>query len=227
MKNKYIKKAGGPALWSEALYGVYPVITEKFCLNGSSIKTLREVLKGGAKIVQLREKDYPKNRILALAKKFRKLTKKAGALLIINDHIDIAIAVKADGVHLGQDDLSCAEAKKTAPGLIVGVSTHSMREALKAKADGADYINIGPVFPTKTKETSCNPLGLRKIKQISRAANMPFTVMGGIKESNIKEVLSAGAKTVAMITEITMNKNPAAITVQLMNIIKTRPKVGY
>jgi thiamine-phosphate pyrophosphorylase len=220
-----MNKAGSPAPWSEAFYGVYPVITEKFCLNGSSIKTLKQVLKGGAKIIQMREKDYPKNRILIMAKTFRTLTKKAGALLIINDHIDIAIAVKADGVHLGQDDQPCTEAKKIAPGIIVGVSTHNIREALKAKADGADYINIGPVFPTKTKETFCNSLGLRKIKQISRAANMPFTVMGGIKKNNIKEVLRAGAKTVAMITEITMNKNPTTITMQLMNIIKTRPKI--
>lgn len=202
-------------------WGIYPVITEKFCLNGSGTETLKQVLKGGAKIVQLREKDYPKNRILALAKKFRTITKRAGTLLIINDHLDITIAVKANGVHLGQDDLPCAEAKRTAPELIVGVSTHNMQEALRAKADGADYTNIGPVFTTKTKETEYSPLGLRKIKQISRAARMPFTIMGGIKESNIKEVINAGAKTVAVITEITMNENPAIKTAKLMTVIKT------
>jgi thiamine-phosphate pyrophosphorylase len=200
--------------------GLYAVITEKFCGNGSSVETLKQVLAGGVKLVQLREKDYPKNRILTMAKIFRKLTKKAGALLIINDYPDIALAVKADGVHLGQDDLPCAEVKKIAPGLIVGISTHNIKEALRAKADGADYINIGPVFQTKTKETKYNPLGLQKIKRISRLVNMPFTVMGGIKENNIREVISSGAKTVAMITEITMHKKPAIKTAKLMAVIK-------
>jgi thiamine-phosphate pyrophosphorylase len=201
--------------------GLYAVITEKFCRNGSSVETLKQVLAGGVKLVQLREKDYPKNRILSMAKKFRKLTKKAGALLIINDYLDIALTVKADGVHLGQEDLPCAEAKKIAPGLIVGMSTHNIQEALRAKADGADYINIGPVFSTKTKEIKYNSLGLQKIKQISRTVNMPFTVMGGIKECNVRKVIRWGAKTVAMITEITMNKNPSLKTAKLMTVIKT------
>lgn len=184
-------------------FDIYPVITERFCRNGSSVKTLKEVIKGGVKIVQLREKEKSKREIYKLALEFRKLTSDAGISLIINDHLDIALAVGADGVHLGQDDLPCKVARKLAPGFIIGVSTHSLKEALEAEKDGADYVNIGPIFPTTTK-TGQKALGVGVIKKVSDKLRVPFTVMGGIKQTNIKEVVLAGAKRIAMITEITM-----------------------
>jgi|ERR1035437_343209 thiamine-phosphate pyrophosphorylase len=219
MKNKYMKKTGSPAPWSEAFYGVYPVITEKFCLNGSGIKTLREVLKGGAKIVQMREKDYPCKKIYEMALVFRKLTREAGALLIINDWLDIALAVDADGVHLGQDDLPVAAARKAAPDMIIGVSTHNIKEALKAKNSGATYVNVGPIFSTKTKETQCRPLGPDAIPIFSKKIKIPFTVMGGIKSGNIRDVLERGARCIAVVTEITMSANPAKTVKKLNEII--------
>ncbi|HRU40071.1 MAG TPA: thiamine phosphate synthase [Candidatus Goldiibacteriota bacterium] len=200
--------------------GIYPVITEKFCLNGSSIRTLEQVLKAGIKIVQLREKEYPKDRILQMARAFREITSRYRAMLIINDHVDIALAVKADGVHVGQEDRRCAEIKRIAPRLVVGVSTHNIAEALKAKLDGADYINIGPVFETKTKETNYPPVGIDNMKKIAHAAGMPFSIMGGIKESNIRLVFEAGARIIAMITEITMAEDPCEKAVSLNKMIE-------
>jgi len=201
--------------------GIYSVITEKFCSNGSSVKTLEKVLKGGAKMVQLREKDYHKGRILKMALEFRKLTDKYKALLIINDHIDIALICKADGVHLGQDDISCKDAKKLAHGLIIGVSTHNMKEALQAQKDGADYINIGPIFATKTKENLMAPLGIETLKKISKKISIPYTVMGGIKENHIPQLVKAGAKRIAMVTEITCADNITAKVKVLQGMMKS------
>lgn len=205
-------------------FDIYPVITEKFCRNGSAVETLKQVLGGGAKIVQLREKEYDKGKILDMAFSFRKLTAEAGAALIINDHVDIAMIVQADGVHLGQEDIPCREAKKLAPSLKVGVSTHNIEEALKAINDNADYINIGPIFPTSTKETKYGFLGVKKLEEISDRVAMPFTVMGGIKENNIREVLEAGARRIAMVTEITMAENPEKMTRRLITIMESCEK---
>ncbi|MCE5300230.1 MAG: thiamine phosphate synthase [Spirochaetia bacterium] len=196
-----MEKSGG----REIPAGIYAVITEKFCRNGSSVETLEQVLAAGVKLIQLREKDCPESRILVMAKKFRELTQKAGAMLIINDHPDIAALAGADGVHVGQHDMNVKDVKKRYPGLIAGVSTHNLSEALRAQEQGADYINIGPVFATKTKETGeYRPVGCAKLKRILGRVTVPVTVMGGIKSGNIANVAAAGAETFAMITEITM-----------------------
>jgi thiamine-phosphate pyrophosphorylase len=113
------------------------------------------------------------------------------------------LAVDADGVHLGQDDLPIAAARGIAPQLLLGASTHSMEEAKRAQNDGADYVNIGPIFPTKTKEGVEQFLGPKAISTIATEIRIPFTVMGGIDESNIDQVLMAGARRVAMVTAIT------------------------
>ncbi|MFC1595844.1 thiamine phosphate synthase [Candidatus Margulisiibacteriota bacterium] len=188
-------------------FHIYPVITEKFCRNGSSIETLKELIAAGVKIVQLREKDKSKQDILNLAAIFRTLTSKASVTLIINDHIDIALEVGADGVHLGQDDNPGSTARRQAPGLIIGVSTHNLEEARKAERDGATYINIGPIFATQTKTVGIHPLGVDMIKTISENISIPFTVMGGIKENNIKQLVAAGASRIAMVTEITQARD--------------------
>lgn len=182
-------------------FSLYPVITEQFCRNGSAVQTLQECLSAGIQIVQLRCTTVPP---IQLAKKFRKLTTQYGATLIINNYLDLALAVKADGVHLGQDDLPCKIARRLAPELIIGVSTHNLEEAQKAQKEGATYINIGPLFSTQTKTLAMAPLGLDTLKEISAKISIPFTVMGGIKASHIPELVKLGAKRIAMVTEITM-----------------------
>ena len=182
---------------------IYPVTCERLSSGRSNVEVLKAVVQGGARIIQLREKEYSIRELYNLAVKFRKITQKAGVLLIINDHVDIAMAAGADGVHLGQDDFPLQAARKIAPELIIGASTHSLQQAIQAQQDGADYINIGPIFPTSTKEGVERFLGPEAIAEISPAIKVPFTVMGGISEANIDQVLAQGARRVAMVTAIT------------------------
>ena len=189
---------------------VYPVTCEELSEGRSNLEVLEAVIRGGAKIIQLREKEYQKNDLYYLALKFREMTAKAGVLLIINDHVDIALGVEADGVHLGQDDLPLTVARQLAPELLIGASTHSLEQALQAEKDGADYINIGPIFPTGTKEGAEGSLGTEAIAKISPSLEVPFTVMGGINEANIGQVLAQGARRVAMVTAITRATDIAA-----------------
>jgi thiamine-phosphate pyrophosphorylase len=189
---------------------VYPVTCEELSEGRSNLEVLEAVIRGGAKIIQLREKEYQKKDLYHLALKFREMTAKDGVLLIINDHVDIALAVGADGVHLGQEDLPVQVATKLAPELLIGASTHSVEQALQAEKDGADYINIGPIFPTGTKEGAEGSLGTEAIAKISPSLEVPFTVMGGINEANIDQVLAQGARKVAMVTAITRATDIAA-----------------
>ncbi|MBW2064985.1 MAG: thiamine phosphate synthase [Deltaproteobacteria bacterium] len=183
---------------------VYPVTCEKLSSGRSNLRVLDGVIEGGARIIQLREKEYSERDFYQLALKFREVTAKSNVLLIINDHVDIALAVDADGVHLGQEDLPLQVARRLAPELLIGVSTHSLEQALEAQESGADYINIGPIFPTKTKEGASDFLGPDMIGLIRQNVQIPFTVMGGIDLSNIDQVLAHGARYVAMVTAITL-----------------------
>ena len=189
---------------------IYPVTCERLSNGRSNLEVLDAVIQGGARIIQLREKEYSGKKMYDLALKFREITTKAGVLLIINDHVDIALAVEADGVHLGQNDFPLKAAIKIAPELLIGASTHSLKEAIRAQKEGADYINIGPIFPTGTKEGIERFLGPEAIAAISPEIDVPFTVMGGISESNIDQVLTNGARRVAMVTAITQAPDIAA-----------------
>ena len=189
---------------------IYPVTCEEFSQGRSNLEVLEAVIQGGARIIQLREKEYPKKDLYHLALKFREMTAKAGVLLIINDHVDIALGVEADGVHLGQDDLPLTVARQLAPELLIGASTHFLEDALQAQKDGADYVNIGPIFPTRTKEGVERVLGPEAIATISPHVEVDFTVMGGINEANIDQVLAQGARRVAMVTAITRAADIAA-----------------
>ncbi len=182
---------------------IYPVTCQKLSEGRTNLEVLAAVLAGGAKIIQLREKHWDKKDLYELAIKFRELTRSHDALLIINDHVDVALAAGADGVHLGQEDLPIRAARKIAPELIIGASSHNLMEALKTEQDGADYVNIGPIFPTKTKENTGPFLGPGAISEIGPQLTVPFTTMGGINPDNIVRVLEAGARRVAMITGIT------------------------
>ena len=196
---------------------LYPVTCQELSNGRTNLEVLDAVLAGGAKIIQLREKDWSKKALYDLAVAFKQRTQSLDALLIINDHIDIALAVDADGVHLGQNDLPVHAARKIAPDLIIGASSHHLTEALQAEKDGADYINIGPVFPTKTKKDAPEFIGINAIKTIGPKLNKPFTVMGGINQTNIHEVLKAGARRVAMVTGIT---RADSITTQVQTLRK-------
>ena len=197
---------------------VYPVTCERLSAGRSNLEVLEAVIRGGARIIQLREKEYSKRDLYHLALTFREVTAGAGLLLIINDYLDIALAVGADGVHLGQDDLPLTAARRLAPDLLIGISTHSLEEALEAEREGADYVNIGPIFATSTKAGSDRGLGPEAIASIGSRLSVPFTVMGGITAANLDEVIAGGARRIAMITAITQ----AADIAQAVRLFRER-----
>jgi thiamine-phosphate pyrophosphorylase len=198
---------------------LYPVISSEFTLDRDVISVLKNIAEGGAKIVQLREKNKSKREILALARRYRQITLDYGMLLIINDHLDIALAVEADGVHLGQDDLPIPVARKLAPDLLLGSSTHNFAEISEAEQAGASCINIGPIFSTNTKQVSCGALGIDYLKEAANRTKLPFSVMGGIKERHIPDLLSVGASRIAMVTEITQAPDITARVKQLRSLM--------
>jgi thiamine-phosphate pyrophosphorylase len=182
---------------------LYVVITEEFCAGRNPIEVLEAVLAAGVRLVQCREKNLSDHHYYERALAFKARTSEAGALLIVDDRVDIAIAVGADGIHLGQDDMPIAAARRIAPELILGASSHSLLEALAAQDAGASYVNIGPIFDTQTKAVSSGTVGPDLIDTIRPQLHIPFTTMGGIKPHNIGQVLSRGARHVAVVTAVT------------------------
>ncbi len=205
---------------------IYPVITEAHCAGRDSEVVCGQVLSGGARIVQLREKIKPSDQLLDLARAYQRLCSEAGALFIVNDDLDLALSSGADGVHLGQGDMPVAVARSRTMEILVGVSTHNEEEAQRARADGADYINIGPIFPTQTKATAPEFLGPERIPAIAAAADLPFTVMGGIKEGNLDQVLAQGARRIAMVTGITQQEDVEGTVRKLRERINQYAAIG-
>ena len=182
---------------------LYVVITERFCGGRSAMEVLDAVLDAGVRLVQCREKDLSDRELYTHGLAFRERTLRAGALLIMDDRVDLALALKADGVHLGQDDLPIAVARTMAPELILGASTHDLEEALAAQEAGASYVNIGPIFDTQTKNVPTGVVGPAMIDAIAPHLQIPFTCMGGIKAHNIDEVIQRGARHAAVVTAVT------------------------
>ena len=201
--------------------GLYLVTSQALSAGRTTPAIVRAALAGGVRLVQLREKEMSLREYVKLAGDVRALTTAAGALLIINDRVDVALAVGADGVHLGQDDFPIPEARRLAPDLIIGASTHSIEEAGRAQAEGASYINIGPIYPTGTKVWEGEFLGLAGLCSIAAVTRIPFSVMGGIKQSHIPGLVKAGARIIALVTAVTAAENPELATRELLSIIRS------
>ncbi|MEW6771239.1 MAG: thiamine phosphate synthase [Bacillota bacterium] len=160
-------------------------------------------IRGGAGMIQLREKELPARAFFELAQVLRRLTGEAGVPLIINDRVDIAAAVGADGVHLGQEDLPLAAARRILGGrAIIGVSAHSVAEAVAAERDGADYVGVGPVFATPTKP-ELEPKGVALLNDVLNAVNLPVFAIGGITPENAAVLVTAGVNRVAVVSAVT------------------------
>ncbi len=184
-------------------FDLYPVTCQALSKGRSNLDVLDALIEGGARVVQLREKELSDREFFELARSFRQRTEQAGMTLIINDRVDVCRAVEADGVHLGQDDFPLREARRLlGPNTIIGVSTHRVEQALRAVEEGADYINVGPIFETQTKQHSGPPVGLDLFREIRRLVNIPITVMGGIKLENLDQVLEAGARRIAVVSAV-------------------------
>ena len=166
------------------------------------LETLQEVIQGGADAVQLREKTMPDGEFLALAKEFRRITSQSKTLFLVNDRAEIAKKVDADGLHIGQSDLTIHSARKIIGyDRILGVSTHTIVQARKAQLEGADYISVGPLFPTITKDYE-PPVGLDYLKEVKRNITIPFVAIGAINHENLNEILLAGGLRVAICSAI-------------------------
>lgn len=158
---------------------------------------LEILLKAGIRWIQYREKDLPRKEIIEKAFQVRDLTHRSRALLTINDYLDIAIAVEADGVHLGQDDIPLEVAKKIFSG-IIGISTHNLQEAYEAQNGGASYIGFGPVFHTTTKKNALEPRGYDMISLICKKINIPVVAIGGIKKEKLTDLRALGCRYIAV-----------------------------
>ena len=168
-----------------------------------------QMVDGGVDLIQLRAKEYPSAEIAKIATAIHDVTSRRGVPLIINDHPEIARLVAAEGVHVGQDDLSIAEAREIAgPSCMVGKSTHSVDQAIRAFYEGADYIGFGPIFATPTKP-DYPPIGLEEIRKVHEAVHIPIFCIGGIKLDNLPEVIEAGARRVVIVSGLLQAKDIA------------------
>jgi thiamine-phosphate pyrophosphorylase len=179
------------------------LITDRKQVKMPLAAAVRLALEGGVRAVQLREKDLPTREMLLLAQELRAITKEFGARLFINDRVDVAKAVNADGVHLGHQSMPVKAVRKAVGNdMLIGVSTHSIEEAKAADSEWADFITIGPIFETPSKASFGHPVGLSIIKELKKELNIPFYAIGGINSGNIAQVMGAGASGVAMISAI-------------------------
>jgi thiamine-phosphate pyrophosphorylase len=180
------------------------VITDPELGRGlSHVDIARQALEGGASMIQLRDKSAGLRELLPQAQEIASLCRARGAHFIVNDRLDLALAANADGVHLGQDDLSPKVARAILSSeKFLGVSTHSLDQAIQAAEDGADYLGIGPIFATSTKAIGYEPVGCAMIRQLRARFELPLIAIGGITVHNVGEVIRAGATGVAVISAI-------------------------
>ena len=183
---------------------LYCITASDHSLGRTNMEVVKAMINAGVKIIQYREKDKSLLEKYNECREIRKLTKDAAVTFIINDDIDIAILLNADGVHIGQDDLPIEEVRKlVGEEMIIGISTHSPAQALDAVKRGADYIGVGPLYKTFTKKNVCDPVGLEYLEFAVANIKIPFVAIGGIKEHNLGDVKKKGARCVSLVTEIT------------------------
>lgn len=185
--------------------GLYGITAEKFSNGRTNIEVVEQMIKGGIKIIQYREKRSLKSydAILEECRQIRSLTRAAGVTFIVNDYVDVAILADADGVHVGQDDLPVGEVRKLLGcNKIIGLSTHSSQQAQDALLAGADYLGVGPIFATKTKDDVCDSVGFSYLDWVVENISLPFVAIGGIKLHNVDQLVQRGATTICMVTEI-------------------------
>jgi len=197
------------------------VVLDRAAARGRDLEEiLTATIAGGCRMIQLREKEWPSGRLLPLAERLRDRCRRAGVTFIVNDRVDLAIAVGADGVHLGQDDLPARAARPLLrPGMVMGRSTHSLAQAREAQAEGADYIAVGSMFPTRTKP-DFQLVGPELIRTIRPQTKAPLVGIGGVTRENVAEVIRAGADGVAVISAVCGATDPAAVTREFLAAIR-------
>ncbi len=200
---------------------LYLLVSDSLCPKGAG-PVVKAALRGGVDVVQLREKGMPDRQFLELAKWIREWTSESGALFIVNDRPDLACLADADGVHVGQGDLAALEARRIVGGnKLVGVSTHVIGQAEQAVLDGADYLGVGPVFSSRTKSFE-EFAGLDYVRQVAEGISMPAFSIGGIGLENIEQVLAAGARRIAISSEICQAEDPERVARRVKETLRLR-----
>lgn len=184
-------------------YSLYVILGSDAARGRPLLALAQAAVRGGATILQLREKKLTSREYCRIAQELREWTRTAGVPLIINDRVDIALAVNADGVHVGPDDLTLETARQLlGPDKIIGVSAGTLEEAREAECGGADYIGVGSVFATTSKADAGEPIGVEGFRAIARAVRIPAVAIGGITPENVAHVIAAGAAGVAVISAV-------------------------
>ncbi|MEK6699907.1 MAG: thiamine phosphate synthase [Nitrospirota bacterium] len=197
-------------------FNIY-LITDRHATTLGLPEAVRLALKGGVRAVQLREKDLPVRELLSLARELRGITREFGAKLFINDRVDVAVAVDADGVHLGGQSMPASAVRKiVGSNMLIGVSAHNMNEAKEAEAGGADFITFGPLFPTPSKIKYGSPVGVESLIDVKKQVNLPIFGLGGINGGNTGLILDSGADGIAMISAI-LSADDIQRAAELMN----------
>lgn len=181
---------------------LYGITASQYSLGRSNLMVVEAMLMAGIKVIQYREKDKTMKEKYEECVAIRKLTERYQACFIVNDDIHLALAVSADGIHLGQDDLPIEAARKlVGENMLIGLSTHSPKQAMDAVRQKVDYIGVGPIYQTFTKKDVVEPVGLEYLDYVVKSIPLPAVAIGGIKENNIDQVISCGAKMAALVTE--------------------------
>jgi thiamine-phosphate pyrophosphorylase len=202
---------------------LYGILDLSYVEIRDSEKMTAAMIAGGVDLIQLRAKGHANAEIAQIAAKVHRIAAERGVPLIINDHPEIARVVLAEGIHLGQDDMALAEAREIAgPDCMVGKSTHSVDQAIRAFHEGADYIGFGPIFATPTKP-DYPPIGLNEIQTVHDAVRIPIFCIGGIKLDNLPEVLAAGARRVVIVSGLLQAGDPAEYARSAKQMLLHRP----
>ncbi len=207
------------------------VLATRAVSRGPLERAVQRALDGGAAAIQLREKELPDREFLPLATRLRRLAERSGALFLVDDRVDVALAAGAHGVHLGPDDLPLATARALlGPEALLGATCHTLAQARRARAEGADYVSMGPVFSaaTKFRHLEGGPIrppvlratGLESVRRIARSADLPFVAIGGITPENVSRVARAGARRIAVCAGVIAAADPAAAARNLLRALR-------
>ena len=191
----------------ERIPGLYVILDRQFLAGRDELDIAGQIIEGGARVIQLRDKQSKKGELLLVAQKLKELCSQADVLFIINDYLDLAMAVDANGLHIGQEDLPLPVVRRELPiDKIVGCSVTTLVQATKAQNEGADYIAVGSIFPTTTKREA-TVVGVNILKELKRIVSIPLVAIGGINQNNVGEVVAAGADAVAVISAVLGEKD--------------------
>jgi thiamine-phosphate pyrophosphorylase len=201
-------------------YSLYLVTDRGMARDRSNLEIVRAAVNGGATVVQLREKDCSTREFIEQALAIKDFLKARRVPLIINDRLDVAQAVQADGVHLGQTDMPLELAKGILrDSMLIGISAESLKDAIAAEKGGADYLGVSPIYATPTKTDTAPPLGLTGLREIRKAVSLPLVGIGGLNRENAAEVIRSGADGVAVVSAIVAADDPEAAASALKKVI--------